>query len=132
MLRERKVPPAVRHLAPEAPDRLFGLPFFVKPVEHGDAIQILPPPMLATEGHQTARDGEFVTYTQTPQFPKASRKVKRRWQFPGRQHGRLPAGFDEVKLLVEMDSVRNIQALIEVHDVDATSQNQMLAIVDDF
>ncbi len=88
--------------------------------------------MLAPDGEQRARDGEFIGGIQEMQLPKTPGEVQRRGQPAGAQCRDPAPGLDEVKLLVEFDPVGHAQPAVKVHQVDAASQQHMLAIVDHF
>ena len=60
----------------------------------------------------------------------SSSEVERRWKTACPQYRGPAAGLYEIKLLVEVDAVRNVQAFIKINKIDATSQQDVLAIVD--
>src|SRR5580693_3355445 len=121
---------AHQHLSPKAANGRFGLPFFTQPVEHGDAVQVRALSMLPPQRHKAPRNRKFVGKAEAPQLPKASREVEWSRKPSRRQHRSPAARFDEIKLLVKMDSVYDVQASVEIHDVDAAAQDEMLAVVD--
>ena len=123
---------AHQHLAPEAADGALGLAFFTQPVEHRDTLQIAAPAMLAPDGEQRARDGEFIVRIQEMQLPETPGEVQRRGQPAGAQCRNAASGLDEVKLLVEFDPVGHAQPAVKIHQVHAASQQHVLAIVDHF
>src|SRR5260370_9651622 len=123
---------ADQHLAPEAADRALGLAFLAKPIEHGDALEIRALLILAPDRQQPAGDRKLVGQGQERELAKTSREMKRRTQPAGSQYRRPSARLDEVELFVEMDPVGDVQALIEIHDIDAAAQQQVLALIDDF
>ena len=48
------------------------------------------------------------------------------------QHGEAASGFQEVKLAVKVDAVADVQTGIEIQQVAATAEQDVLAIVDRF
>ena len=53
--------------------------------------------------------------------------MKRRRQPAAPQHGNSPARLDEVKLAIETDAVAHSQPLVEIQQVDAAAQQNVLA-----
>ena len=87
--------------------------------------------MLATDGQQPASDRKLVGQRQASKFLEASGEVQRRWKTACPQYRGPAAGLYEIKLLVEVDPVRYTHALIEIDKIDAASQQDVLAVVDD-
>jgi hypothetical protein len=50
---------ADQHLPPEPVDNPVGLPLFLKPLRHGDAVEVATPGALAPQRQQCARQGAF-------------------------------------------------------------------------
>ena len=123
---------ADQNLIPEAPDGPLGLVLLAQPIEHRDSVQILAPPMLAEDGPKRAGDRELVGHPKKVQIQKASREVQRRGKPSGLQHRSSAAGLNKEKLLVKMDPIRHAQAPVEIHQIDAAAQQDMLAVVDYF
>ncbi len=88
--------------------------------------------MLAADGPHRAGDRELVGQPKKGQIQKASREVQWRRQPSGLQNRSSAAGFDKEKLLVKLDPIRHAQAAVEIHQIDAAAQQDVLAVVDDF
>ncbi len=121
---------ADQDLAPEAVDGARRLAFLEEPVEHADAVQIRAAGMFAADGQQRARDAELVRAVEAAHPQKRSGEVERRRQPAAAQDGEAASGLQKVDLLMEADQVADPQALVEIQEVDAAAQQQVLAVID--
>ena len=122
---------ADQDLTPEAVDGARRLPLFAQPVEHGDAVQILAAGTLAPQGQQSARDGQLVARV-LRNLSRRNDPVKCRGagSAPAAQSRDAAAGLDEVKLAIKANAVAHAQPRIKIQQVDATAQQDVLAVVD--
>ncbi len=86
---------------------------------------------LAAERGQSARDADLIGAREAVQAQKRSREMERRRQAAAPQHGKLAARLDEVELAKELDAVADAEALVEIEQVYAAAQENVLAIIDD-
>ncbi len=103
--------------------------FSLEPVEHGDAIEV-GAIALARHGQHGAGDRDLVRQVQALQSQERSSEMR-----GGREdaalHDRLaPTGFEEDELLIESDLVADAESLVEVEQVNAAAQQDVLAVVD--
>ena len=85
---------------------------------------------LAADGGQGARDGDLRGRAQKRQPQKRSGEAQGSREPTRLQRGNTAARLDEAVLAVEANAVRHSQALVEVQQVDAASQEDVLAVVD--
>ncbi len=89
-------------------------------------------PVFAPDGHQRAGDRDLIGQPKKGELPETAGEVQRRGQSAGFQDRRSAARLDEVKPLVKLNPVRDAQAPVKIHQIDAAAQQHVLAIVDDF
>ena len=58
--------------------------------------------------------------------------MRGRRQYSALQHRGAPAGFHEMELPVKLNLVRGTQSPVQVEQIIAATQQNMLAVVDDF
>ena len=56
--------------------------------------------------------------------------MKRRGQAAAAQDGEPAAGLEKVEFAIELDAVAHAQALVEIEQVDAAAQQDVLAVID--
>lgn len=78
----------------------------------------------------SARDAQLVAESQAFHLEKCAGEVQRRRQPSAAQHRRAPARLQKVELTMEADAVSDAQPRIEIEQVDATPQQDVLAVVD--
>ena len=118
-------------LAPEPLDGAGGLALLAEPVQHGDGIEIPARVALQLNGEQRAADGELVGEGEEFQAGEALRKVERFGEDAGAHDGGAAAGLDEVELFVKVDLAGDTEPAIEVEEIDAALEQDVLAVVDD-
>ena len=122
---------AHQHLPPEAVDGVRRLPFLQQPVQHADAVEVFAPRALAAERQHRACDRALIGGTQTMHPQKGTREVKRCRQAAAPQDRKPSPGLEEVELAIKLDAVPDSQPLVKIQQVDATAQQDVLAVVDD-
>src|SRR5262249_28762947 len=121
---------ANQNLPPETIDRVRSLPFLQQPVQHADAVQVLALGAFATHGQDGAGDHALVVAVQAVQAQERPREVKGRPPIAAPQNGYTSARFQEVKLAVKLDAVAHSQAIVEVEQVHAAAEQNVLTVVD--
>ena len=77
-----------------------------------------------------ARDGEFVSDGEELQFDEGSEEVRRCGEDSAFEDGGASTGFDEEEFPVETDFVADAEPLVEIEEIDAAAQQDVLAVVD--
>src|ERR1700733_749225 len=121
---------AHEHLPPIALYRGFCLALLMQPVEHADAIEIGAPEALLRNRADRTRDSDLVRHAEEFQLYERSEKVRGSGKHAAFEDGRAPAGFDEAKFTMESDFAFNTEPPVEVQQIDATAQQDVLAVVD--
>jgi len=82
--------------------------------------------------NQRASKSDFLAQAQPRCFDERLSEMKWRWQRSGFQRRYAAARLDEVELAMPRDFVIDAKTPVEVHQVDAAAQQDVLAIVDRF
>ena len=64
------------------------------------------------------------------QAQKRAGEMEGRGQPAAAQNGDAAAGLEEIELAIELDAVAHAQPLVEIQQVDAAAQQDVLAVVD--
>src|SRR5258708_1236897 len=123
---------AHQHLPPVALDSACGLALFAQPVEHADTVEIGAGPALPGYAIDAPRGRDFIGEAEERQVEEGAEEGRRGGEDASLQDGGPPAWLDEVELAMKTDLAVDTQAPVEIHQIDATAQEDVLAVVDDF
>ena len=122
---------ADQHLTPETFDRARGLPLLAQPIEHGDSIQIRAT-AFARDGQQRAAYRKLFPGVQKRELEKRFREMRGGGEHPRFQDAPPASRLDEGEFPVKGDIFFDVQPPVEIQEVDATAQQDVLAVVDQF
>ena len=123
---------AHQHLPPESFDRIRCLALLVKPVQHGNVVQVPAGSMLDHDRQKRPANGKLVPQIQKRQPQKRLREMQRRRQQSAPEDRNPPARLHKRNLGKKMDLVLYSQPAIEVEQVHAAPQQNVLAVIDHF
>ena len=121
---------AEQHLPPEALQGDGALLLFAKPREHRDLVEIRAGLVFGLDGEQAASHVDLVTEGKKAKASERFGEVQRRRQQTALHHGHSAARLNPEKLAREVNAILDTQALIEIDQVGATAQEDVLAVVD--
>ena len=85
---------------------------------------------LARNGADGARDGDLVRDGEELQLEERSEEMRGRGEDSAFEDGGASAGFDEEEFAVETDFVVDAEPPVEIEQIDAAAQQDVLAVVD--
>ena len=119
-------------LTPETLDGVGRLAFFAEPVEHGDVVQIRSAAVLPHDAQEGTGDGDFVGQGEERETEERFGEVEWGGEEAAFEDGDPASRLHEGDFGEEVDFVLDSEAAVEVEQVDAAAQEDVLAVIDDF
>jgi len=104
--------------------------FFVEPLPHGDAIEIVASTMLPAHRQDGSAHGEFFREVQEMELKKRLGEMRGCGEKAGTKHTPTAAGLHEYKFAVKGDVTGDAQPSVKIEKIDAAAEQDVLAIVD--